>query len=410
MQAVNTSTYPRKLADEVYDRILIGLFIFLALRLTAFLFKPIEDGGTKLILVSLIEVAMIIIMDLRFGRSNISKDVNEFNFYGLLTHLLYLPLFYANVSPIYHNGLINIMLCLVAIRLLYFGPRTQNGDFAGLPTFGLLGHVQSLLAKSNNHAINKLTASMPALLFFGAMVPLGIIIARTSDLVIAINVIGMIFFIFAMAMQFQKMLNAQHRKNIVGAQQASTAAPAMPRAQQNGAAVDATDNTSIRDLSGLVIEAYQRVHPSVQPLVAATNIHLARAFAAPPAGLTVDMKAQRIAALQNLSDIMMIAQEQLKHKEISDPHFALQIDFAFQQIFSDELKVKTVEDYATFANAAAREAGDTQLFLACDALILAWLCVIFHSDNEYMASAENLKRITLDLLQIHQPHTLREED
>ena len=127
-QSFSTITNP--LVNELFFRAKLGLFMFLAWKLAAVTLQPVAAGDVKLVLLCLVEISTMVLLSMLFSDKNISKDLNELNCYALLAHILYLPAYYQYVPPVYHNTVINVLLSLVAARLVYFGPIDENSAVA----------------------------------------------------------------------------------------------------------------------------------------------------------------------------------------------------------------------------------------------------------------------------------------
>ena len=123
----------------------MGLFVFLCWQCAKIIIAPVAQGNIQLVLIILFEIPAIVITARAFGNNNVTRDINEINTYAVLFHLLYLPFYFQGVPAIYHNMAIKGLLGLIALRLLYVGPRTADGDFQGMPVFGLLGHARQYL-------------------------------------------------------------------------------------------------------------------------------------------------------------------------------------------------------------------------------------------------------------------------
>jgi hypothetical protein len=424
MQHTPSSPTANTIWAELYKRGQIALFMYLCFKLSAVILKPVAHGDEKLVMLILSETATMVILGLFAGRAQIGRDINEFNCYALLTHLLALPAFYLGVPSVYHNETINILLVLVAARLIYFGPRTADGDFAGLPVFGLLGHLQAMLATRQSSS-GQLLRHLPTVLFFGSSLPLWLIIARTNDPVIATTAIGLMAFIFAMALKIQREKDAALReaRASTGAQADSAPAPASepvslrapvsappafapvdtPAAATPGVATPTTIG-SAHDMAALVVTAFSTTHPDIQPILAAANIHLAQAFPLHPPGLGSNLLERRRQVLDALNGLLLIAQQLEQKKADIDPDVFMRLGSTFGQVFDAKLQGVTVKKYLDLVQEMhALELGDTELFLACEMLAVIWLRVILHEGNGYLGGLEELTRLTYAIIEKYWP-------
>jgi hypothetical protein len=199
--------------EEIKIRGMIAIFMFLVFKLNSVIAQPIEDEPTKLIVYSLLDLVLIILLPLLFADKRISRDLNELNFYSMLVHLAYLPMYLQGVRATYHNNAINILLVLFALRLVYFGSKTSDGDFKGFPTFGALGLFR-LWRESHNFTF-KFCNHLPSILFFGAAAPLWFISYRSNDTPITMTVVALMMFVFFIATK----MNNQNKQ--IAAEQAA---------------------------------------------------------------------------------------------------------------------------------------------------------------------------------------------
>jgi hypothetical protein len=172
------------------------MFMILEWQLTRIVISPLKNAGLMLVLYSLIEIVSIIII-LRFcGPRNIGRDINEFNMYALLLHIITIPTYYYTDIPAeYHSNGIWALFIASLVRLSYFGKIDESGDYKGLPAFGLFAKVQKLYSahvKKDRRAFQH----WPDILFFGSALPLWFIMWKTNDQSITITVIGLMLFIY----------------------------------------------------------------------------------------------------------------------------------------------------------------------------------------------------------------------
>ncbi len=413
--AMTNIASPKPLQIEVFDRAKMALFMALSSGAVFFVLKPSLAGHIHLIALSLAEISAMVIFTLWFGGKNVARDINELNFYALMAHLVYLPAYFNGVITIYHSTAINILLCLAIVRLLYVGPRTADGsDFKGLPTFGLLGHAQEWLANKEQTRPNAIAKFLPHLLFFGSALPLWFIMIRSNDLVVTGTVAGLMLFIYLMALQFQNAMDAAHAQiaalnaQIAARTHAYTApvpAPITPATPSTEIAPAITaqvahqpDMMSARDFSALILAAYGKTHQDLRPILAAVNLHFAHQHPQTPPAIAVPLKERRIELLDNLSILMTLATHQSR-AHISDDDLA-NLNGTFSQLFDHQLIDATLRKYIDFVSEInVRDASDTSIYLACDALTLAWLKIIFDYSNDNFAEQEQLKQLTCAIIE-----------
>lgn len=196
MNSIKSTIFSSPIFEELKIRLNIGVFMILGWPLTRIVSLPLKNAGLMLVLYSLIEIVSIIII-LRFcGQRNIGRDINELNVYALLLHIITIPTYYYTNIPVeYHRNGIWALLIAALVRLSYFGKLDENGDYKGLPAFGLFAKVQQLYSahiKKDRHAFQH----WPDILFFGSALPLWFIIWKTNDQSITITAIGLMLFIY----------------------------------------------------------------------------------------------------------------------------------------------------------------------------------------------------------------------
>lgn len=141
--------------------------------LTNRVLEPVKDGVLILALYCLIDIWLISVVAKRYENSNIARDYNELSCYGLIVHLIAIPGYIYGIPSQYHNYTMQILMCAYAVRLLYFG-KEKDGDFGGLPTFGLFAIVQKNLRARSKTALS-------ALMFLCSALPIWYIIAKGDD-------------------------------------------------------------------------------------------------------------------------------------------------------------------------------------------------------------------------------------
>lgn len=207
MNASNLAADKHNFIEEIKIRGMMVIFMFLVFRLNSILAQLISQPGTngplQLLIYSLLDLVSVIFLSLLFKNKRISRDLNELNFYSMLIHLIYIPFYFYGVRAIYHNTAINILLVAVAIRLVYFGKRTSDGDYQGLPVFGLLGLLR-MWYSAGSMTLKIKFAHLPSILFFGCAAPLWFIAYTSNDLQVALTVAGLMVFVFFIANQIHK--------------------------------------------------------------------------------------------------------------------------------------------------------------------------------------------------------------
>lgn len=410
MQSINASTTKTGLITEICNRLLIGLFMFLCWKLTRIVLKPIENGDEKLIMTSLIEVAMMVVMALFSGRSKVVQDANEFNCYALLVHLIYLPAFYLDVMPIYHNVAIRIILCLVVARLLYFGPRTNDGGFKGLPVFGLLGHIQSLIGEKENSKLGRFFSHAPSVLFFGSCIPIWIIVARSNDIVITSNVIALMLFIFVMAQRIHSLLGTSYYKDMalevkdIPLAHTKTAPTNYVVLNNEKELIRFTAQAAISSFSLQVIETYERAVSENEYGLTPVNLHMLRLLPEMPRPyeppMSFDIDSQRIGALDNLDHLGKIIWRQ-QSNELPDKRNVQvfegrlqELNDAFENKFGKESNAIDIDKYAYIGSQAGDfEISDDEFFHVCEILMMAKVKIILKNDTELLDKMDLIDEI-----------------
>lgn len=414
MQLTNKSPIKTSIGAEIYTRLLIGLFMFLCFILAKKVLKPIDDGDVKLIMTGLIEIAMMVILAIFSGRSGIVRDMNELNCYALLTHLTYLPAFYLDVMPTFHNNAINLILFLVIARLIYFGPRTDNGDFKGLPVFGLLGHIQSIIDEKRNSKLGRFFNHLPSVLFFGSSIPIWIIIARSNDLIITSSIIGLMLFIFAMAQRIHNLLEAAHYKDTalevkdIPLAHPKTAPANYVVLNNENALIKFTAQAAISNFSLQVIETFKRVVSENEYGLTPVNLHIIRSMPEMPRPyeppMSFDIDSQRIGALDNLDHLGKIIWRQ-RSNELPDKRNTQvfesrlqELTNAFENKFSKESNAIDIDKYAYIGSQAGDfEMSDDEFFHVCEILMMAKMKIILKNDAALLDKMDVMEKIETTL-------------
>jgi hypothetical protein len=337
-----------------------------------------------------------------FGNKSIIRDINELNFYALLFHLMYLAVYLQEISAIYHNVAVKTLLVLSVLRLVYFGPRTADGDFKGMGVFGILGHVRQLLQlrlQGNKNAFPKYWSH---LLFFGSAVPLWFIMMRSSDFFVTGTVAGLMVFIFVMANTMQIELTKTGCGYLAPTQDISL--------DQN------LLRSTVRDVATQFAHAYKTTHPSMQNLNAVVAKYIQRSFPDARVFGPNSISGRRAHALTQLAELMVIAQDQLQQNAVLaqagnvanlDADIArLTAKFDASLKFNlDEIGMIAFMDYVM--GQPPLELADSTFVLACDVLTTAWLrCLLSGSTRMFEEEYASIDFVTREFLARFMPDDL----
>lgn len=395
----HTSTIGRtsaSLSEELKTRLLMILTFVLSSRLGEIISQPITDGVMYFIVVSLLEVSIIILIFRMFGDKSIARDINELNFYALLAHLIAIPLYLNGINSDYHNRTIDGLFYLGIARMLYFGPRTQSGDFKGLPTFGILSYLRQKYVTWQRGNLRGNADLMPVICFFASAIPLWIITFRTNDPAISASVCVTMIFIFMLAR------NQTPPKQLSDAAIEQLAALSKDDVIEifNQHALDQQEEGSAltpRNVALQLMNAYAKTHPIMRNVALASTIKVARMHASDYTSETIHSGKLRLWA--HLYALRQIGREQKEYMDalkiqkldLARLHIAVQsegmfkLDAAGRLAFMDYVMQFTPETLP-----------DTTLILAIDVLVTAWLHVILDTRDEYMADYDSIKRMTSD--------------
>jgi hypothetical protein len=401
---------PSELSSEITRRAMLGLLILLTNICSSIILQPVEDGYLRLILVSLFEVPVMVIIALLFGNKSIACDINEFNCYGLLLHLIYIPAYLHGVSSTYHNIGIKILLVLCALRSVYFGPRIEGGDFKGLGVFGILAHVRQLFQLRQLGDKNAFFRYWQHLLFFGAAIPLWCIMIRSSDIFITGTIAGLMVFIFIMANTMQLELNKFRSVPEIHAPNLRVSDSSILPDQGNADVLRST----VRDVATQFLHAYKNTHPSMKNLNVAVAKYVQRTFPDDRVFGATSISARRTCVLTQLAELMVIAREQLQQNaELIQAGKGLNLDVDISRLtekFDASLKFELDEtgmiafmDYVM--GQPPLELADSTFVLACDVLITAWLRCLFSNGSEVFAQEyASVDFVTKDFLARFMPN------
>jgi hypothetical protein len=391
-----------QLSAEITRRAMLGLFILLTNVCGLIILKPVDDGYLKLVLVSLFEIPIMLVISALFGDKNIVRDINELNFYALLFHLMYLAIYLQEISAIYHNIAVKTLLVLSVLRLVYFGPRTADGDFKGMGVFGILGHVQQLLKLRLQGNKNSLLKYWSHLLFFGSAVPLWLIMMRSSDFLVTGTVAGLMVFIFVMANTMQIELTK------IGCGHAAppdiySSAPTQDMSHDQNLL-----RSTVRDVATQFAHAYKTTHPSMQNLNAVVAKYIQRSFPDERVFGPNSISGRRAHALTQLAELMMIAKDQLQQNAVlAQAGNAANLDVDMARLTAkfdaslkfnlDEIGMIAFMDYVM--GQPPLELADSTFVLACDVLTTAWLrCLLSSSTRMFEEEYASIDFVTREFL------------
>lgn len=389
----NIAACPIPLSEEIFRRLMMALFVFLCWQCADIILHPITDGFLYLIILCLFAVPEMVVTVLLFGNRNITRDINELNFYGLIIHLIALPLYRYGIPSVYHNMAIYGIICLIVARLLWIDPRTADGDFRGLPVFGYLGCARRWLESRQRMKTDELYPYWAAVLFFGSVVPIWLIMLRTNDQMVTFATAALMVFIFFIARVFQAQFDARHPAALTP----SLAHPITKEARP----------TNPRDIARQLLNAYHAIHPEVQVNNVAFSKHRAHAFPDDNILHPDSMAARRHEWLKQIVELSRLAEIKLirKHSQSIEKDDFARLSLAFRGCFSlnpanGELKyyIKHVigSDRAFF--------NDTTMMLACDLLISAWLRILLHCDDIQLVSYAELDALSRSFVKKFSPH------
>jgi hypothetical protein len=338
---------------------------------------------------------MVLVFRLARGR-NIANDINELSFYALLIHLIEIPLFnYTTISSDYHNNAIWILFGLSMVRLMYFGQKTENADYSGLPRFGILGYCQRYFSKITK-APFKYCADI---LFFGSALPLWFIIYKTNDQAVTITIIGLMLFIYFISdvikTQSESVAKANANQPNLKADEAlllklynekSIAEKAdILRDISRFVAKDftaAADETVIaapiinkkRELAQSLIDSYAETHPRARNILVAVNLHFAKVFPKDTKHKSHILLKGRYDWLLKIQELMALGQELNKCKDDLTWGDFSKFQHFFEGIYPGEANEQEgILKGIKYANQFdSLNATDSQIMLAADVLISTW--------------------------------------
>lgn len=428
------------LLEECFRRIMMGLFFFLCYKCGNVFIDPLDDGSVQLVLASLFEITIMVVTALMFGDKSVTRDINEINAYALLFHLLYLPFFFKGIPAIYHNSAINILLGVIAVRLVYFGPRSADGDFKGLPVFGLLGHVRVWWQAQPALQTHTLNRYLPEILFFGAAIPLWAIMVRVNDLSVTVTIAVLMSFIFFIAKQLQARMLALQAANAVAVkqlhdEQAShartvaerdgwraraqaleaelaryTATDTIQRLHTHAAALDALapeTHPDAFDAARTLVQAWQETHPGMRNLQLALAQYMACQFPDDNVFGAQSITRRSAKALRELAELLYVTQAQLALANAAD---AEMVDYEYLPTNIDnapgfDIDTMAVKGFMTYILLVPyKRLTNRTLILTCEVLTTALLRILLSQcGKEYLNDFPELEEMTKKFVAQHIP-------
>jgi hypothetical protein len=428
------------LGEEVFLRVVMGGFFFLCWVCSNVIIAPVDSGAVQLTLLVFLEVTVIVVTALLFGDKNVVRDINEFNTYALMAHLLYLPFFFAGVLAVYHNTAINVLLCLAAVRLLYFGPCTADGDFKGLPIFGLLGHVRVWWQAQPALQTHTLNQYLPEILFFGAAIPLWAIMVRVNDLSVTVTIAVLMSFIFFIAKQLQARMLALQAANAAAIKQLHdeqichartvaerdgwraraqaleaelaryTATDTIQRLHTHAAALDALapeTHPDAFDAARTLVQAWQETHPGMRNLQLALAQYMACQFPDDNVFGAQSITRRSAKALRELAELLYVTQAQLALANAPDAEV---VDYEYLPTNIDnapgfDIDTMAVKGFMTYILLVPyKRLTNRTLILTCEVLTTALLRILLSQcGKEYLNDFPELEEMTKKFVAQHIP-------
>lgn len=388
---------PAKIVDEISCRLMIGTFMFLCWKLTGIILSPVSDGDVQLLLLTLSEIPVMVVLALLFGKRNVTQDIIEFNFYGMIAHAIAIPAYLYGIESTYHNNAIKILWCLTIIRLIYIGPKNPQGtDFKGLPVFGVVGHVRQWVEESQQSKANLAFQYSAHVLFFGAALPLWFIMIRSNDLFVSSTIVVLMLFVFFMANHWHnKQLEAKAENTSLRRE-----LDALKRNQLFGQ--HETGQVSVRDVATQLVDSYKRTHPSMQNLNTVIAKYVERNFPDESTFNPSSISARRAKAATQLAELIFIAKDQLSRNAQSgnthDDIARLTAKFDESLQFRlDETGMIAFMDYVM--GQPPLEVSDTTFLLACDVLTTGWMrCLLSVDAASFQEEYSRLELMTREFV------------
>lgn len=421
--------------DELKVRAKIALFMVLVWQLSLIVYPPKMSAELILVIGTLIDIVSISIIFKLAGDTSIARDINEINLYSILVHLIEIPVYsFTTISTEYHRNAIWFLFILTLLRLFYFGKKTQDGDYQGLPQLGILEYLQRKLS-----SLKLFSGYQAEILFFGSAIPLWFIIWRTNDPAITITVIGEMLFVYFMTTQ----KNAVSSSAIVNEKVPAPAPTAetrnttrnyffeepgfvvwkfpTPKTKQErniAAEIDLilsnhaqSELNKAHDRLGdtgeeQLIAAFENTHEDARNVLIAINQYFARMCP----NIVFDnssINERRRNAFNNLTQIMEFTISAKETEQLdfdSMGRIKEQVSFAFsgQSLVT---RLSAIIECINNETKKGYDFSDTQLFLVCDMLTEAWYKVMFEHKNYAQTDkiVSDLFEITCKFIKRNQP-------
>jgi hypothetical protein len=426
---------------------MMACFFFLSWACTNFVLRPVPEGHIQLVLVTLLEISVMVITALLFGDRRVVRDINELNAYALLFHLAYLAFYFFGLDPVYHNTACEVLLCLAVARFLYFGPRTADGDFQGMPVFGLLGHARQWWQARQHGRAERFDAWLPSILFFGSAVPLWGIMICVHDLLVTTVLAVLMSFIFFISKHLHARLFALQTQsataraaladeqtahaataNALATCRAELAASQNHLRQLQAQLARYSGNTTLpalyahaslleslpahidpqaQEVARQLIVNWQETHPAMRNLQVALVQYMACQFPADSVFAAQSIAGRSAKALRELAQLLFIVKEQINLLETEELEA---VDFEFlptnnlhAPMFDiDTMAVKSFMTYVLLVPHAALT--NRTLIMTCEMLTTALLRILLSQcGTEYLHDFPELEELTQKFVARHIP-------
>ena len=441
------TTTSSDLGEAIYRHVMLGGLFFLCWQGGNFIAGPVQHGHMQLILLSLFEITAIVITAMLFGNKSIARDINELNTYALLAHLVYLAVYFLDVNYIYHTIAIRVLGCLGIARLMYFGPRTADGDFKGLPTFGLLGHARLWWQARTPEHTARIDAWLPNILFFGSAIPMWVIMVRTHDVLVTTVLAVLMSFIFFIAKYLQARIATLQAQNLDQQRALATEQTALAQCRAELEARHAQlqqAQTQLTKYSGNPIQAalyahanlldampaeispmapvvarqlvanWQATHPAMRNLQLPLTQYMACQFPDDSVFGAQSISHRTAKALRELAELLFITKEQVALLE-ADGVEAL--DFEFLATSMDhaplfDIDTMAVKAFMTYVMLVPyKKLTNHTLMMSCEMLTTALLRILLSQcGKEYLYDFEELEQLTRQFVAKHIPLTGEDSD
>jgi uncharacterized coiled-coil protein SlyX len=358
-----------------------------------------------------------------------------------LAHLVYLAVYFLDIHYIYHTIAIRTLGCIAIARLLYFGPRTAEGDFKGLPTFGLLGHARLWWQARTPAHDARIDAYLPNLLFFGSAIPLWVIMVRSHDLLVTMILAVLMSFIFFITKYLQARITAlqtqqrEQQQAIRAGQDALASCQAELQASQaqqrqlhsqlnkyegnrlsmalytHANLLDkqstGPDQPQVQALAQQLIKNWQATHPAMRNLQLPLTQYMACQFP-DDSVFKADSITQRSAkALRELAELLFITREQVNLVQSGQVET---LDFEFLPTNQDhaplfDIDTMAVKGFMTYVLLIPyKKLSNRTLMLCCEVLSTALLRILLSQcGKEYLGDFAELEELTQQFVSKHIP-------